>query len=189
MKTLAGLAALLFVVVGCGKAPAPKLISTSISSDFVCMSPDMRHGTLIIDGLTACTYRPAVKRLDLVIERRSTELADDYVQINVANFTGVKSYTTTASDSETADTFVQAFGTATDGMLQSGASTTLDTCTGPCTINVTAAGVVAAGQGGTGTLSVEVDCPRLVAQGPTCYTCSYSPSLWKFDVKDCARDD
>ena len=49
--------------------------------------------------------------------------------------------------------------------------------------------MVSAGPGLSGTLSVEVDCPRLVALGSTCYTCSYTPSLWKFDVKDCARDD
>ena len=189
LLTLAFVSAFL---ANCLPGPDPDAVTNvDVSATYVCSDDLATSSTLTIDRVYACIYRPAESRLQLEVENATTELSDDFITINIVDFTGVKQYTTNVGEDITTENFVVMNDAFDELTVDTHTSDPFDTpCGGDysCTFDVTNADIIDAGAGGIGRLTVAVTCaPLRLSSG--CDTCTFTPATWNFDIVDCGRDD
>jgi hypothetical protein len=175
----------------CGPTVDPPAGETSVDVDatFTCNDKAGTEGTLTVDSLSLCAYRPADDRLEILVENGAGGVGGgDFITINIVGFTEAKSYTTTDSEDATGDTYVSVLSNAGEQLADTHSSA-LDPCAASeCTIDVTNSDIIDVGAGSTGRAAATVSCANLrLSSG--CDTCVFTPSTWTFDIADCTRDD
>ncbi len=164
-----------------GTTPTPDQVA--VSATLACNDgPTARKPVTVgASKLERCLYRPSLPRLDIQVD---DGLGGDFVMAQIASFSGVGKFTTSKGMTDE-DTFVEMRAASTDV-----SSEPTDKCpVHVCTLEVTEAGVVTAGKGGTGTLAIDVDCPKLGGAATECLECTVSPVAFHLEIAACARDD
>jgi len=165
--------------------PPPSIVATStLTCEDHGPTPHKWTSNFDTKRVERCVYHQRDDLLDVKLLGGEAEA----FEVQVFEFKGSGSYVTGTSLKSTHVSVIGHGGS--EGSTVTRVGTETEACKASCTVEVPDAKVTTVDPGGTGTVTIEVNCPSLAGPGPGCITCQVgTPAIAKITIPNCSRAD